>query len=106
MACRSGPSRTPSSYPLPIPDIVEAAILSALHRPPPRLVRPVPIDRALERVGEGVRRLPAGLAADLGGVERVTPVVSRAIGDAAHERVRLSHPAKDLSRELAVRPLV
>ena len=53
-----------------------------LGRAPPGLVGDVPVDRLLEALGEvGVRRPPAELALELGGVDGVAAVVAGAVGD-------------------------
>ena len=59
-----------------------AGLGGLLGRAPPGLVLHVPVDRLLEPLGEvGVRRPPAQLALELGGVDGVAAVVAGAVGD-------------------------
>ena len=59
-----------------------ACLGGLLGRAPPGLVGDVPVDRLLQAPGEvGVRRPPAQLALELGGVDGVAAVVAGAVGD-------------------------
>src|SRR4051794_37597572 len=61
-------------------------VLPARHRLEPARVVEVPLHRIAHAAFEGVARAPAELAADLGGVHRVTAIVSGTILDELHER--------------------
>src|SRR5207249_2820947 len=89
-----------------VPEVVEAAVLSALDGTPPGFVGPIPLDGRVQALLEGVRRRPARLAAQLRGIERVAEVVPGTVGDRPDERLGLAHAAEDLAREVAVRALV
>src|SRR5512134_2436694 len=71
---------------------------SGLDGLPPRLVRAVPLDRRGQRGVEARGGRPAERA-DLGGVERVAPVVARAIGHRGDEALRLAEQGQDPVRE-------
>lgn len=59
-----------------------AGLGGLLGRAPPGLVLDVPVDGVLQALGEvGVRRPPAQLALELGGVDGVAAVVAGAVGD-------------------------
>lgn len=59
-----------------------AGLGGLLGRAPPGLVLDVPVDGLLQALGEvGVRRPPAQLALELGGVDGVAAVVAGAVGD-------------------------
>src|SRR3954447_6999155 len=74
-----------------------------LHRPPPRLVVAVPVDRRGEAVPEAlVARGPAELAAQLAGLDRVAPVVPRAVGDVVVGVGILAHQLEDQCNHVAV----
>ena len=81
-----------------------------LGRAPPGLVGDVPVDGLLEALGEvGVRRPPAQLALELGGVDGVAAVVAGAVGDPVEVLGVLSHGLEDHAQDgdvvpLAVRP--
>ena len=79
---RAGAPRcgSPGSGLLPLGAV--ACLGGLLGRAPPGLVGDVPADRLLEPLGEvGVRRPPAQLALELGGVDGVAAVVAGAVGD-------------------------
>src|SRR5262245_12354570 len=61
------------------------AIVALARHLEPVLVAQVPADRVLEPRGEIEARLPAELRADLGGVDRIAPVMSRPVRDEANE---------------------
>ena len=72
----------PSVSPLLLPLRAVARLGGLLGRAPPGLVSHVPVDGLLEPLGEvGVRRPPAQLALELGGVDGVAAVVAGAVGD-------------------------
>ena len=66
---------------------VAAVVAAGLHLVAPVAMLQVPLRRSREAVLERVTRLPAELAADLRRVDRVSPIVARAIG---HERLQLA----------------
>ena len=67
-----------------------------LGRAPPRLVGHVPVDGGLHALGEvGVRRPPAELGLQLGGVDGVAAVVAGAVGDPVEVLGVASHGRKD-----------
>lgn len=67
-----------------------------LGRAPPGLVGDVPVDGGLEPLGEvDVRRPPAQLALELGGVDGVAAVVAGAVGDPVEVLGVLSHRLED-----------
>ena len=71
-----------------------------LGRAPPGLVGHVPVDRLLEPLGEvGVRRPPAELALELGGVDGVPAVVAGAVGDPVEVLGVLSHRLEDHAQD-------
>ena len=70
------------SLPLLLPLRAVAGLGGLLGRAPPGLVGDVPVDGGLQALGEvGVRRPPAELALQLGGVDGVAAVVAGAVGD-------------------------
>ena len=72
----------PSNSPLLLALCAVAGLGGLLGRAPPGLVGHVPVDRLLEPLGEvGVRRPPAQLAPELGGIDGVAAVVAGAVGD-------------------------
>ena len=72
----------PCPSPLLLALCAVARLGGLLGRAPPGLVLHVPVDRLLEPLGEvGVRRPPAQLALELGGVDGVAAVVAGAVGD-------------------------
>lgn len=77
-----------------------------LGRAPPGLVGHVPVDRLPEPLGEvGVRRPPAQLALELGGVDGVAAVVAGAVGDPVEVLGVLSHRLQDHAQDRDVVPL-
>lgn len=71
-----------------------------LGRAPPGLVGHVPVDRLLEPLGEvGVRRPPAQLALELGGVDGVAAVVAGAVGDPVEVLGVLPHGLEDHAQD-------
>src|SRR3989442_3970166 len=76
-----------------------------LDRLPLGRLGPVPLDRGLERRRERVGRSPAE-AVDLAAVERVAPVVARAVGDGGDEALGLAQQTEDRARQCHVLDLV
>ena len=77
-----------------------------LGRAPPGLVGHVPVDRLLQALGEvGVRRPPAQLALELGGVDGVAAVVAGAVGDPVEVLGVLPHGLEDHAQDGDVVPL-
>ena len=77
-----------------------------LGRAPPGLVGHVPVDGLLEPLGEvGVRRPPAQLALELGGVDGVAAVVAGAVGDPVEVLGIASHRLQDHAQDRDVVPL-
>ena len=73
---------------------------------PPGLVVAVPGNRLRQALREvGVGRLPAQLAAELGGVDGVAAVVARAVAHPVEGVVRLPHRAQDVTHHGDVVPL-
>ena len=73
---------------------------------PPGLVGDVPVDGLLQAPGEvGVRRPPAQLALELGGVDGVAAVVAGAVGDPVEVLGVLSHGLEDHAQHGDVVPL-
>ena len=71
-----------------------------LGRAPPGLVLDVPVDGGLEALGEvGVRRPPAQLALELGGVDGVAAVVAGAVGDPVEVLGVASHRLEDHAQD-------
>ena len=71
-----------------------------LGRAPPGLVGDVPVDGGLQAPGEvGVRRPPAELALELGGVDGVAAVVAGAVGDPVEVLGVLSHRLQDHAQD-------
>ena len=67
---------------------------------PPGLVLDVPVDGGLQALGEvGVRRPPAQLALELGGVDGVAAVVAGAVGDPVEVLGVLSHRLEDHAQD-------
>src|SRR5215471_21687190 len=81
------------------------AELTGLERPPPRFVLFIPIHGRPQGVSEPVARRPAQLV-DLLGVDRVAPVVARAILHGLDQRLGLPGELEDLAREDDVLDLV
>lgn len=83
-----------------------AGLGSLLGRAPPGLVGDVPVDGGLQPLGEvGVRRPPAQLALELGGVDGVAAVVAGAVGDPVEVLGVLSHLLQDHAQDRDVVPL-
>ena len=77
-----------------------------LGRAPPGLVGDVPVDGLLEALGEvGVRRPPAQLALELGGVDGVAAVVAGAVGDPVEVLGVAPHGLEDHAQDRDVVPL-
>lgn len=77
-----------------------------LGRAPPGLVGHVPVDRLLQALGEvGVRRPPAQLALELGGVDGVAAVVAGAVGDPVEVLGVAPHGLEDHAQDGDVVPL-
>ncbi len=77
-----------------------------LGRAPPGLVLDVPVDGLPEPLGEvGVRRPPAQLAPELGGVDGVAAVVAGAVGDPVEVLGVLPHGLEDHAQDGDVVPL-
>ena len=71
-----------------------------LGRAPPGLVGDVPVDGLLEALGEvGVRRPPAELALELGGVDGVAAVVAGAVGDPVEVLGVAAHGLQDHAQD-------
>lgn len=83
-----------------------AGLGGLLGRAPPGLVGHVPVDGGLEPLGEvGVRRPPAQLALELGGVDGVATVVAGAVGDPVEVLGVLPHRLEDHAQDRDVVPL-
>ena len=77
-----------------------AGLGGLLGRAPPGLVGDVPVDGGLQALGEvGVRRPPAELALELGGVDGVAAVVAGAVGDPVEVLGVLSHGLQDHAQD-------
>lgn len=77
-----------------------AGLGGLLGRAPPGLVLNVPVDGLLQALGEvGVRRPPAELALELGGVDGVAAVVAGAVGDPVEVLGVLSHRLEDHAQD-------
>ena len=77
-----------------------------LGRAPPGLVVAVPLDGPLQALGEvGVLGLPAELAAELGGVDRVAAVVAGAVPDPVEVVGVLPHGLEDGAQDVDIAPL-
>ena len=86
----------PSSSPLLLALRAVAGLGGLLGRAPPGLVGDVPVDGGPEALGEvGVRRAPAELGLQLGGVDGVAAVVAGAVGDPVEVLGVASHGRKD-----------
>ena len=71
-----------------------------LGRAPPGLVGDVPVDGGPEPLGEvGVRRPPAQLALELGGVDGVAAVVAGAVGDPVEVLGVAAHGLQDHAQD-------
>ena len=99
-----GPARAPrgavrrDAVLLPLGAI--ACLGGLLGRAPPGLVGHVPVDGGLEPPGEvGVRRPPAELALELGGVDGVAAVVAGAVGDPVEVLGVASHRLQDHAQD-------
>src|SRR6185312_9961453 len=84
--------------------VIRAIVARADRLPPPRVVA-VPVDRALQAVGEAHLRLPAE-GADLLGAQGVAAVVAGAVGDVLDELVAGARVLEDPLDHLDVRALV
>ena len=83
-----------------------AGLGGLLCRAPPGLVGDVPVDGGLEALGEvGVRRPPAELELELGGVDGVAAVVAGAVGDPVEVLGVLPHRLEDHAQDRDVVPL-
>src|SRR5262245_40321507 len=65
--------------PTPVVTLVVGLEIAVLERPPPAGVLSVPIDRLTQAVLEGDSWPPAGEPLELGGIERIAPVVAGTI---------------------------
>lgn len=99
-----GPARAPrgavrrDAVLLPLGAI--ACLGGLLGRAPPGLVGHVPVDGGPEALGEvGVRRPPAELALEFGGVDGVAAVVAGAVGDPVEVLGILSHRLEDHAQD-------
>src|SRR5256885_1015912 len=72
----------------------------------PAGVGAVPLDGVGETARELELRLPAELALELAGIDRVAPVVPEPVGDVAHEAPRLAERVQDERRDVDVLALV
>ena len=89
-------SMSAMSLPLLLALRAVAGLGGLLGRAPPGLVLHVPVDGLLQPFGEvGVRRPPAQLALELGGVDGVAAVVAGAVGDPVEVLGVLSHRLED-----------
>ena len=89
-----------------LPLCAVARLGGLLGRAPPGLVLDVPVDGGLQALGEvGVRRPPAELALQLGGVDGVAAVVAGAVGDPVEALGVLSHGLQDHAQDGDVVPL-
>ena len=89
-----------------LPLCAVARLRGLLGRAPPGLVLHVPVDGGLQALGEvGVRRPPAELALQLGGVDGVAAVVAGAVGDPVEVLGVASHGRKDHAQHGDVVPL-
>ena len=92
--------------PLLLPLGAVAGLGGLLGRAPPGLVGHVPVDGGLEALGEvGVRRPPAELALELGGVDGVAAVVAGAVGDPVEVLGVAAHGLQDHAQDRDVVPL-
>ena len=105
-----GPARAPrgavrrDAVLLPLGAI--AGLGGLLGRAPPGLVGDVPVDGLLQALGEvGVRRPPAQLALELGGVDGVAAVVAGAVGDPVEVLGVAAHRLQDHAKDRDVVPL-
>ena len=97
--CRKGLGLTIATSPI-------ARLGGLLGRSPPGLVGHVPVDRLLQALGEvGVRRPPAQLALELGGVDGVAAVVAGAVGDPVEVLGVAAHGLQDHAQDRDVVPL-
>ena len=86
----------PSVSPLLLALCAVAGLGGLLGRAPPGLVGDVPVDGGPEAPGEvGVRRAPAQLALQLGGVDGVAAIVAGAVGDPVEVLGVASHRLED-----------
>ena len=84
------------SLPSLLPLRAVAGLGGLLGRAPPGLVGDVPVDGGPEALGEvGVRRAPAELGLQLGGVDGVAAIVAGAVGDPVEVLGVASHGRKD-----------
>ena len=95
-----GPARAPRGAvrrdAVLLPLCAVAGLGGLLGRAPPGLVGDVPVDGGLQALGEvGVRRPPAQLALELGGVDGVAAVVAGAVGDPVEVLGVASHGLQD-----------
>src|SRR5215210_2851526 len=90
----------------PVVALVVGAIVAGADRPPPVLVLAVPVDGALQAVGEAHLRLPAQLPAQLLRGQGVAAVVTRAIGHMVHQRLVTPGQLEDPPHYLHVLQLV
>lgn len=89
-----------------LPLCAVAGLGGLLGRAPPGLVLHVPVDGGLQALGEvGVRRPPAELALELGGVDGVAAVVAGAVGDPVEVLGVASHRLQDHAQDRDVVPL-
>ena len=96
----------PCLSPLLLPLGAVAGLGGLLGRAPPGLVGHVPVDGGLEPLGEvGVRRPPAELALELGGVDGVAAVVAGAVGDPVEVLGVAPHGLEDHAQDRDVVPL-
>ena len=96
----------PSNSPLLLALCAVAGLGGLLGRAPPGLVGDVPVDGGPEAPGEvGVRRPPAELALELGGVDGVAAVVAGAVGDPVEVLGVAAHRLQDHAQDRDVVPL-
>ena len=102
---RTGASRCDSPGLGLLPLCPVASLGGLLGRAPPGLVGDVPVDGGLEPLGEvGVRRPPAELALELGGVDGVAAVVAGAVGDPVEVLGVAAHGLQDHAQDRDVVP--
>ncbi len=70
---------------------------------PPRLVGSIPIDRRTQTSFEIAKRFPSDLLPDLGGIQRIPPVVSRSILGELDQVLAFAKVLQNLSRHAQVR---
>src|SRR3954454_14496264 len=86
--------------------LVIRAVVAGADRLPPLAVIAIPVDRALQPVGEADLGLPAHVRARLLRSERVTAIVAGAVGDVGDQRLVGAGVLDDLPHDLEVGRLV